>query len=120
MEKIKINLSADECLTLSNAIDDKIYNLNYLIKDENRGKKKMNDMWLGQVDTLVGIKNKINDQYFKEMSEIITLDKLKGMYLELVLINFNLDDPFYYNNEDTKRDLSNVLTQFEEILNKDD
>ena len=54
------------------------------------------------------------------MSEIITLEKLKSMYLELVLINFNLDDSFYYNNEDTKRDLNNVLNQFEEILNKDD
>ncbi len=54
------------------------------------------------------------------MSETITLEKLKSMYLELVLINFNLDDPFYYNNEDTKKDLNNVLNQFEEILNKDD
>lgn len=61
MEKIKINLSSDECLTLANAIDDKIYNLNYLIKDKNRGKKKMNDVWLEQVDILVGIKNKIKD-----------------------------------------------------------
>ncbi len=61
MEKIEINLSPDECLTLSNAIDDKIYNLNYLIKDKNRSKKKMNDVWLEQVDILVGIKNKIKD-----------------------------------------------------------
>ena len=66
MEKIKINLSSDECLTLANAIDDKIYNLNYLIKDKNRGKKKMNDVWLEQVDILVGIKNKIKDQYVKK------------------------------------------------------
>ena len=66
MEKIKINLSSDECITLANAIDDKIYNLNYLIKDKNRGKKKMNDVWLEQVDVLVGIKNKIKDQYVKK------------------------------------------------------
>ena len=61
MEKIEINLSSDECLTLANAIDDKVYNLNYLIKDKNRGKKKMYDVWLEQVDILVGIKNKIKD-----------------------------------------------------------
>lgn len=61
MEKIEINLSPDECLTLANAIDDKVYNLNYLIKDKNRGKKKMYDVWLEQVDILVGIKNKIKD-----------------------------------------------------------
>lgn len=42
------------------------------------------------------------------------------MYLELVVINFNLDDPYYYCNDDTKRDLNKVLIQMEEIFNEED
>lgn len=49
-----------------------------------------------------------------------TTEKLKEMYLELVVINFNLDDPYYYCNEDTKRDLNKVLIQMEEIFNEED
>ena len=42
------------------------------------------------------------------------------MYLELVVINFNLDDSYYYCNDDTKRDLNKVLIQMEEIFNEED
>jgi hypothetical protein len=45
-------------------------------------------------------------------------NELDEIYLELVLINFNLDDPYYYCNEDTKKDLNKILIRFEEIINK--
>jgi len=47
---------------------------------------------------------------------MIEKEVLNNLYLELVIINFNLDDPYYYCNEDTKKDLNKVLLQFEEIL----
>ncbi len=50
-----------------------------------------------------------------------TPEKFREIYLDLVLINFNLDDPYYYCNEDTKKDLNKVLIKFEEIFkNKED
>jgi len=54
------------------------------------------------------------------VSDIITIEKLKDIYLKLVLINFNLDDPYYYCNEDTKKDLNRVLVEFEELLNQNE
>jgi hypothetical protein len=44
------------------------------------------------------------------------VEVLNNLYLELSIINFNLGDPYYYCNEDTKKDLDKVLLQFEEIL----
>ena len=52
------------------------------------------------------------------MNNIVTIEKLNEIYLKLVLINFNLDDPHYYCNENTKKDLNNVLIDFEDILNQ--
>ncbi len=49
-----------------------------------------------------------------------TIEKLKEMYLDLVLINFNLDDPYYYCNEDTKSDLNEVLIRMESILKEEE
>ncbi len=50
-----------------------------------------------------------------------TPEKFREIYLDLVLINFNLDDPYYYCNEDTKKDLNKVLIKFEEVFkNKED
>ena len=51
---------------------------------------------------------------------IKTMEKLKEIYLDLVLINFNLDDPQYYCNEDTKSDLNKVLIQMERILKEEE
>jgi hypothetical protein len=51
------------------------------------------------------------------MKNELTPEKIREIYLDLVLINFNLDDPYYYCNEDTKKDLDKVLRKFEEVYN---
>lgn len=50
------------------------------------------------------------------MKKVVSAEEIKNIYLELVIMNFDLDDPYYYCNEDTKRDLDKILTKLEKLL----
>lgn len=50
------------------------------------------------------------------MKKVVSAEEIKNIYLELVIMHFDLDDPYYYCNEDTKRDLDKILTKLEKLL----
>jgi hypothetical protein len=56
----ELNLNPDECLILTDAIEDKIYLLNQVIKDELRlNQIEMVGKFLDKIDMLVNLNNKI-------------------------------------------------------------
>ena len=56
----ELNLNPDECLILTDAIEDKIYLLNQVIKDELRlNQIEMVGKFLDKIDILVNLNNKI-------------------------------------------------------------
>jgi hypothetical protein len=60
----ELNLNPDECLILTDAIEDKIYLLNQVIKDELRlNQIEMVGKFLDKIDILDNLNNKIINQY---------------------------------------------------------
>lgn len=60
----ELNLNTDECLILTDAIEDKIYLLNQVIKDELRlNQIEMVGKFLDKIDILNNLNNKIINQY---------------------------------------------------------